>query len=182
MALSVALTVKQNVWLFPVGIVGTVLYILVFARAHLYGSATLQVFFIVVQLYGWWFWTRRGPQGEARPIQRVGLVAAAAGMVGVGLVFAAVGYLIGRFTDAHAPIPDAMILGLSMAAQVLLSRKIMESWPFWLVVDVGSVALYGSQGLLATSALYALFLFMASWGWWEWERAARTERLQAAPL
>ncbi len=174
-ALSVYFTIKRNLWLWPTGLIGTALYVVVFGMAKLYGSTALQVFFIVVQIYGWWFWARKDASGHEPPIANLGLRNSLMALIATVAVSLIVGFVVSHTTDAHAPIPDNLILGLSITAQILLSRKLMENWPFWIIVDVGSVALYASQGLLATAALYLLFLGMALWGWWEWRGAARRQ-------
>jgi nicotinamide mononucleotide transporter len=178
-ALTVAcvlLAVKRSVWQFPIGIAATALYVFVFWRANLYASAGLNVVFSFVQFYGWWFWLR-GDHGAA---PKVGSwpwtsVAALVGAVLLGSVLVAYG--LHSFTDAALPYADAAIFGLSLAAQFLLSRKKIETWAVWGVVNTLSVVTYASQGLWPTAALYAALLLNVFWGWSEWRNAIRADRV-----
>jgi nicotinamide mononucleotide transporter len=75
-----------------------------------------------------------------------------------------------RFTDASYPFPDAFIAVASLIAQYLMSRKILESWLVWIVVDVISIGLFLAKSLYPTTVLYSLFLVLAVWGWFAWRR------------
>ncbi|WGM38001.1 nicotinamide riboside transporter PnuC [Caulobacter sp. NIBR1757] len=171
-ALSVLFTVRRSLWLWPTGLIGTALYFVVFLQARLYGSAGLQVFFLVIQLYGWWWWAR-GKAGEEPPIARLPrravLLTALAAVAAAGIA----AWGLTAFTDARAAPADMLITTLSIAAQWLLSRKILENWLFWIAVDVLAIGVYASQGLALTAGLYGLFLAMACWGLWEWRRSLR---------
>jgi len=171
-AASVLLTVRRSLWLWPTGIAGTALYLVLFAAERLYFSAALQAFFLVVQGYGWWWWSARG-HGRERPITALALRRTAVIFATVVPTCAVVGLAAGALSDAAWPLPDALIAGLSVVAQVLLSRKILENWLFWISVDVLAVGVYAAQGLVATAALYAGLLAMATWGWFAWRRAWR---------
>jgi nicotinamide mononucleotide transporter len=70
-------------------------------------------------------------------------------------------------------LADATIFALSIVAQVLLSRKRIENWPVWIVINAISVYVYASQGLWLYTALYVFFFFNAFWGWWEWRKEMR---------
>lgn len=174
-ALSVLFTVRRSLWLWPTGLAGTALYLAVFIQARLYGSSALQVFFLVVQVYGWWWWASRRDDGSEKPIGRISPVATVALAVVSLLVGAFAAVLLNRFTNAHAALPDACIASLSVAAQLLLSWKILENWLFWIAVDLLAVAVYSSQRLYLTAALYLLFLVMATWGLFDWRAALRKQ-------
>jgi nicotinamide mononucleotide transporter len=164
---SVVLCVQRNIWLYPTGVVGTALYLGVFLSAHLYFSTVLQVFFIVVQFYGWWYWLR-GDHGHAPRITRLGVWRTIALTVAVVAVSLVIGWWAGRATAAASSLADASLTGASLLAQFLQDRKKLENWLVWAVVDVISTATYYGQGLQLTAALYAGLLVMTAWGAWEW--------------
>ncbi len=167
---NIVLIARRTVLNYPFGIVMVVLYAVVFARARLYSAAGLQVFFLAAQVYGWWYWTRSGT-GPV-PVRRLGPRGwLAAGVAGVGGTIM-LGLAMSRLTDAAAPWSDAANAAWSMVAQLLTDRRLVESWPLWIAIDVLSVWLYATHGLLATAALYAVFGCIAAWGWAEWGRAA----------
>lgn len=169
--LNVGLLVRRSVWNYPFGIAMVSLYFFVFRDAKLYSDMGLQVFFLVIQLYGWWNWLRaRTGDGAVR----VGVLTPRRRLLwGVGAVAVGVAWGIGmaQLTDAAAPVPDALIASMSVAAQLLLALRCVENWVLWIAVDLLAVGLYASRGLYATAALYAVFLVMAAAGLVEWRRA-----------
>lgn len=177
-AACVVLAVHRNLWQFPMGAVGTALYFFVFLDAGLYSSAMLQIFFFLVQAYGWWYWLR-GDDGKRPPIRRTPgfpLAAGCAIAIGGGVLLS---ILLEAFTDANVALPDAAIFALSVVAQLLLDRKRLENWPIWIVVNLLSIIVYSSQGLWLTVCLYVFLFFNAFWGWREWLREYRRSKRTA---
>ena len=172
--ICVILSVKRSLWQFPFGVAGTALFFFVVWDQQLYANATLQIFFLAVQFYGWWYWMR-GDKGARPPIRSTdpGLVVALC--AGALVLAMAAAFALEALTDASMPLPDAAVFGLSIVAQFLLDRKRVENWPVWVVVNVLSVWLYASQGLWLFTGLYVFFFFNAFWGWWEWRRAMPVE-------
>lgn len=166
---SVVLCVRRNIWLYPTGVVGTALYLGVFWSAHLYFSSGLQVFFVIVQFYGWWFWLK-GDNGHAPKITRLGVGRTLVLTALVLAVSLAIGWWASRTTTAASSLADASLTGSSLLAQFLQDRKKIESWIVWAVVDAISIATYYGQGLHLTAVLYAGLLAMTVWGGWEWWR------------
>lgn len=177
---NVALLVRRSIWNYPFGMAMVALYYVIFREARLYGDAGLQVFFFVVQGWGWWLWARAGGLGESvavtwmRPRARI----AALALVAVSSV--TVGWTMSRFTDAALPYADATIAGGSVVAQVLLAMRRVENWALWIAVDVLSIGVYLARGLNLTAGLYVVFLVMATAGLIEWAKAARSGEAIAA--
>jgi nicotinamide mononucleotide transporter len=168
-AVSILLAGLNSVHTWWVGIIGCVLFGLVFYSARLYADATLQVFFIVTSGIGWWNW-RRGNHGAALPVRRTAPLPFA-GMVAAGAVVAAgYGWLLHRFTDAYAPFLDSVVLAFSVLAQLLLMRRHYESWWCWLVVNTIAVPLFFSRNLTLTALLYAAFWVNAVVALVRWRR------------
>ena len=169
--LNVLLVVRRSVWNYPFGLVMVALYFFVFFEARLYSDALLQIFFFVVQLYGWVNWVRaRTAAGEVP----VGWMTARARLLwGAGTIVASLIWGLGmaRYTNAAAPIIDAFIAGTSISAQILMARRMIENWVLWILVDVVAVGLYFSRNLYPTSALYLLFLLLSIAGLLGWRRA-----------
>ena len=159
---------------WPLAMVASVLYGMLFAQSKLYGEAGLQVVFVLVAAWGWWQW-RFGTQDGRRPLAvrylghraRLGLFA---------LTLAAwplLGALLDHATDSDVPYLDAFPTAFSLTGQWLLGRKYVENWAVWVLVNVASVGLFAVKGLWLTVILYALFLAMALVGWRAWARLAR---------
>jgi len=173
--INVALVVRRSVWNYPFGLAMVSLYFVVFAEARLYSDALLQVFFFVVQLYGWHNWVRAKAETGEVP---VGLMTARERVRwGMATLVASLawGLAMARFTDAAAPIADAGVAGFSIAAQLLMARRRLENWVVWIGVDIVAIGLYASRGLTLTAGLYFLFLLLATAGFFEWRRALRAQ-------
>jgi nicotinamide mononucleotide transporter len=180
--INVFLVVRRSVWNYPFGLLMVALYFFVFFDTRLYSDALLQIFFFIVQLYGWVNWVKARnasgevPVGRLSPRERVGWT--------VGTLVASLVWGLGmaRYTNAAAPIIDAFIAGTSIAAQLLMARRRIENWPAWILVDVVAVGLYFSRDLYATSALYALFLLLSVAGLIGWRRALAGAQVGPAAL
>lgn len=173
---SVWLTVKQNIWCFPVGIVMVILYAGVFYEAKLYSDMILQILYVILQVYGWYQWSK-GKTDNSIAVswlsnaQRFGCLA-------VGIVGSAVlGTFMYQQTDAAFPYIDASTTAMSLVAQGLMTYKKIENWILWITADIIYVFVYWERNLPVTAILYALFLIMASIGLYEWLKE-RNSRLQ----
>ncbi|MDZ7653743.1 MAG: nicotinamide riboside transporter PnuC [Burkholderiaceae bacterium] len=169
----VLLSIRQIVWAWPLMIVSSVLYGMLFAGARLYGQAALQGVFVAVACWGWWQW-RAGHDGASplkvsalSPRARAQLAAAWAGSTAIAAL------LLARLTDAASPTLDAFTTLGSLLAQLLTARKITEAWPAWLVVNLVSVTLFVQQALWITALLYAVFVLLSAAGWWQWRHDAK---------
>lgn len=175
----VILGVKRNLWQFPVGIAGTALFFLVVWQGRLYANAALQIFFVFVQIYGWWYWLR-GARGHRPPIRSANPVHVAAAIAIAVLIAWGGSWAMTAFTEYALVFTDAVTLSVSVVAQYLLDRKYVETWPVWLIVNVASVWLYGNAGMWLFTALYVFFFFNAFWGWQEWTRAMKKQTAATA--
>lgn len=170
--INVLLVVRRSVWNYPFGIAMVALYFFVFWDAKLYSDALLQIFFFLIQLYGWWAWVHADRVDHGVVVGWLGNGARLRWLVGTALAVIIWGTGMARFTDAAAPFADATVAGLSVSAQILQSLRKVESWVLWVSVDVLAIGLFAWRGLLVTSALYGLFLVLAVVGLIEWRRKA----------
>ena len=156
---------------WPLAIAASLAYAVLFADSKLYGEAGLQLFFVVVALWGWWQWLAgRGEGGQALVVRRLPHRRA---LLAVALTLAAwpaLGLLLKHGTDSDVPFLDALPTVASVAGQVLLGRKYIENWAVWLFVNVVSVALFAYKGLWLTAVLYGLFALLSVAGWRAWQR------------
>jgi nicotinamide mononucleotide transporter len=172
---NVGLLVRRSIWNYPAGMAMVSLYALIFFQARLYSEAGLQLFFFVVQIYGWVLWYRQG--GQQNPVDVNWMSARQRGMwsVGTAILSLSLGWLMHRFTNAALPFADSAVTGASIAAQFLLSFRRIENWILWIVIDLASIALYINRDLLLTAGLYVILLGLSAMGLREWMQAARHE-------
>ena len=171
---NIVLLVRRSLWNYPFGLAMVTIYAWVFAGARLYSDALLQLFFFVIQIYGWWAWVRAGRGAGEVPVVRLAPRARARWLVGAIAATLLWGWGMRSWTDAALPFWDAAIAVFSVVAQILLARRVLENWAVWIAVDAGAIALYAMRGLYLTAGLYILFLILAFSGLVSWARAERS--------
>lgn len=164
------LMMRQNIWCWPAGLVQVLLYIYVFYEVRLYSDLILHVVYVILQLYGWHYWLHGGPRGGRVDATRLSAPAFAIWIAVALAASIAWGAFMHRFTNADVPYADAFTMMTSLVAQWLITRKKLESWLFWIVVDVVAIAVFTYKGLYITAGLYLVFLGMAIAGYLEWRR------------
>lgn len=169
--ICVWLAARNNIWNFPVTIVSVFLYMVVFYRARLYADMGLQVYFLGMALYGWYYWIDRSESGEEiKPVRRITPTLIGIGIVVIALFTILFGTFLDRQTDAFSPYLDSLCAGGSLFGSFLLSRRILENWLVWIVVDVIYLYLYISKELYLTTILYLAYIVVAIIGYREWKR------------
>ena len=177
---SVYLSVRQNIWSWPAALVNVSLYFVVFRDAKLYADMGLQLFYFVISLYGWYEWLYGGEnRTELRVSRGTRGLALALAAIGVATV-AVLGTLLARTTDAALPYLDSATTSASLVAQWMMTRKILENWAVWMVVDLVYVGMFTYKKLYPTAALYAAFFVLAAMGYAQWRRSCRA--LQPSPV
>jgi nicotinamide mononucleotide transporter len=168
-AVSILLAGRNSVHTWWTGIAGCSLFGWLFFETKLYADSTLQLFFIVTSALGWWAWLggthRRELPVRTTPARLLGLLAAGGLVVALGYA-----WLLHRFTDAFAPLPDSLVLAFSVIAQLLLMARRIETWWCWLLVNSIAVPLFASRGLFLTAALYTGFWLNAVVALRHWRR------------
>lgn len=169
--LCVWLTVRQSIWCWPTGLVQVVLFIVIFYDAKLYSDCILHVIYVGLQIYGWYHWLHGGEDHGTLPVSTLtkrGKIAWPLVVLGGTIAW---GYLMATLTDAAVPYGDAFTTVASLIAQWLMTQKKLESWLFWLAVDVIAIGIYWQKGLALTAGLYAVFLILALWGLLSWRQS-----------
>jgi nicotinamide mononucleotide transporter len=167
---NVWLVVRRSAWNYPFGLAMVTLYGFVFYDARLYSDTILQVYFFAVQVFGWWYWLKgRDAEGLVRP-ETLGIKGRLWALGATAAGAAATGWFFATYTDAAAPWFDAFIAAASVVGQTLQSYRKVESWLWWIAVDIVAVGVYAWKGLYPTTALYAIFLAMSVAGLISWRR------------
>ena len=176
-AISVYLSARENIWSWPTAIVNVALYIIIFRRTGLYSDMGLQVVYLVLSIYGWYEWLYGGKNRSALRVSR----ATSREWLIVTPVAVLFWLVLARGTamlpGVALPYLDAGLATLSLVAQWMMTRKILENWVLWIVADVVYVPMYVYKGLPVTAALYAIFLALAVLGLRSWSRSYQTNAL-----
>ena len=178
-AAAVWLAVRQSPWNWPFGVANAVLLFVLFLRHRLYGDMALQVLFAAICLLGWHRWLFGGEGHSRLLVTRITTAAAVAyAVAGVAATAVFTPYL--RSVGDASPLLDALTTVMSVAAQYLMTRKVIEHWLVWIAADVIYIWLYAGRGLYVTGVLYVIFFAMCVAGWRNWRRDMSQHRAAAA--
>lgn len=171
---TVWLNIRQSHWAWLFAIVSSATYGLVFYGSRLYGDMGLQLVFITVSIFGWYQWLHGDDRHYKLPVTsltpRGRVIAGVAWLAG----FVLLAWFLKTYTDTDVPKSDGFLTAGSLVGQLLLSRKKIENWHVWIIVDVLYVGLYLHKNLILTAILYAVFVAMAVIGLRTWRGDTHT--------
>ncbi|MTI23300.1 nicotinamide riboside transporter PnuC [Fulvivirga sp. RKSG066] len=170
--LAVYFLIKENIWTWPLGIAYVLVSFVIFWEQKLYADFWLHVFFLIMNIYGWWFWLKgnESKKDKEPPITNISLqrlvvllLISAAGIYGLGTY-------LSTSTDASLPYWDSTTTILSLTGMWLSARKKIENWYFWFVVDVLATGIYFYKGIYFYALLYMIYIVLAIIGFLEWKK------------
>ncbi|MGD9978651.1 MAG: nicotinamide riboside transporter PnuC [Bacteroidales bacterium] len=166
--------IKQKIWLWPLGIATSVLYIYIYFVSKFYADMGLQVYYLIISIYGWYHWLRGNVADPSStkplPVTRITFRLIVT-LTSISLsLFVILWFVLDRYTDSPVPVGDAFTTSLSIAATWMLARKIIEHWWVWVVVDGVSMGLYIYKGLYPTTVLFAFYTILSVVGYYQWKR------------
>jgi nicotinamide mononucleotide transporter len=189
--LYVFLEIRQTIWLWPVGIVTSAVYIWVFFSGKLYADMSLQGYYLIISILGWYWWAQgaelreeerggegeKGRQGEREDkelkVTRLKLRTGIMLSIVFVLLFTVMWFVLSRLTDSPVPVRDSFITSLSIIATWMLARKIYEHWFLWIVVNSAASLLFLTRGLYPTVVLYIVYGIMSFAGLRAWRKTIR---------
>jgi nicotinamide mononucleotide transporter len=168
-------SVRQQIWLWPFGIVSSALFIYIFYMNRFYADMSLQGYYLLISIYGWYNWSmgkRRNDSGKL-PVTRIKLLTAIILLIIFVLLWIFIAVLLIHFTDSDVPWGDAFTTAGSIVATWMLARKILEHWIIWIIVDAVSAGLYLFKDMYPTVILYFIFTVIAVIGFYKWKSDMR---------
>jgi nicotinamide mononucleotide transporter len=195
--LYVFLEIRQTIWLWPVGIITSAMYIWIFFTGKLYADMSLQGYYLIISILGWYWWANgsskasakeeskrnnekereRGRKGEGEnkelQVTRLKLRTGIVLFIVFILLFAFMWFVLSRLTDSPVPVRDSFITSLSIIATWMLARKIYEHWYLWIVVNITASVLFLTRGLYPTVVLYIVYGIMSFAGLKAWRKTIR---------
>lgn len=172
------LAARANIWNFHFGIVNGAILGLVFVQQRLFADASLQVVFIALNARGLQAWRAGEQLSESAPVFHTTRRELARMLLTVAILVPLLWWVLGLMRGS-APLIDATVTSLSIVAQWLLNRRVLENWIWWIVVDLISIPLYVSRGLPLIAALYVVFLLICCQGYVRWRRLVAPESIEA---
>ena len=169
---SVWFAKKDNILVFPTGLVSTFIYVYLLWKWTLWGDMMINGYYFVMSIYGWYHWTRKKDDTVEFPISKISSsekrIAIILFIFTVAFVVSVYNYF-GKFTTWYAYV-DTFITGIFFVGMWLMAKRKVENWIFWIIGDVISIPLYFSKGFTFTSFQYVVFTIVAVYGYLEWKK------------
>ena len=167
---SVLFSRKENIWVYPTGIVNTTIYIYLSIIAGLYAEAGVNFYYTAMSIIGWVLWAQKREGGQVLRItqsnRREWLIA----LIFFGLCWAALFFVLKTYTDSTVPVADGFASAAAYTGMWLMARKKLENWLWWTVTNIASIPLYFIKGYVFTSFQYLVFLVLSILGYIEWRK------------
>ncbi len=166
------LEIKQNIWLWPLGIITSAFYLYVFFVSKFYADMGLQVYYLVISFYGWWHWLygSKDIQKEKLPITRTSAKQWIYILLVTLVLFGVMVFVLKRYTDSPVPYGDSFVTALSITGTWMLAQKLIEHWWVWVVVNLVSLVLFVWKDLYPTSILFFFYFSLAIYGYYQWKK------------
>jgi len=172
------LTIKENIWCFPVGLINVIVSLVLFYQQKLYSDAIQQFVYIILLSYGWYKWISRKIETEELKIsfssEKLLIV-----LFLICIFFSATaGVIFKNYTDASLPYWDATATALSFTAQWMIAKKKIENWILWMVVNIMYIGIYIYKDLFLYAFLFFIYLILAIQGWIKWRKTYKNKKVK----
>lgn len=175
--ISVWFSNKENIWVYPSGLIGTILYVYISIQGDLFGEAAVNLFYTIMSLYGWYNWLRK--DHALKPIVRITYSNAYDWKIQLGffavmysVIYTSLYFIKEYFSPGAIPWADALASSAAFTGMWLMTRKKVESWIWWIITNLASIPLYFVKGYTFTSGYYTILLVMAVFGLFSWRKKA----------
>lgn len=168
--LYVILAARESIWCWPAAFTSTVIYTLLFWEGQLPMQALLNFYYMGMAVYGFMLWKKSASENSLiviskRPIH-FHLMYISAGLV----LSSFIGYYLATYSETRLPYLDAGVMVFSVMTTVLMARKVLENWLYWIAIDSFAIALYWQTGFYVTIAMFLVYLVLAVYGYLNWKK------------
>ncbi|MEO9003396.1 MAG: nicotinamide riboside transporter PnuC [Ginsengibacter sp.] len=179
---SVWFSRKENIWVYPTGLINTTFYIYLSFKGSLFGEASVNLYYTIMSIYGWILWAKKNQLQEhivkiTWSTQREWFQELLFFVFFYVVIFGALTYLKRDFAPGVIPWADAFASSTAFTGMWLMARKKVESWYWWIATNIASIPLYFVKHYVFTSVYYIVLLIFAFWGLSEWRKRARYKNL-----
>ncbi len=174
--LCVFLAARNVIWNWPVAIISVAIYIVIFFEAKLYADMGLQVYFMIMNIYGWYYWSNHAKTGMKKEVGHIKGREILFSILATTVFTVVLGFTLFHQTDASFPFLDSFCTACSIVAQVFLARKVIENWLIWIFVDIIYVGIYLAKDLHLTAVMYGIYVIIAAMGYIEWRKEFKIQQ------
>jgi nicotinamide mononucleotide transporter len=178
--LSVWYAKKDNILVFPTGLINTSIYVFLLWKWSLLGDMMINAYYFVMSIYGWYHWTRKKGDEHVYPISKITkeeIKFSFVLFISTILFVVAIYHIFNKFTNWLSYV-DTFITGIFFVGMWLMAKRKIENWIFWIVGNIISVPLYFTKGYTFTSIQYILFTIIAVFGYLEWKKILNNYNLK----
>ena len=179
--LYLVLAARENIWCWGAAFASTAIYIYVFFDVNLFLESALQIYYLAMAVYGWYQWRQPTGQSSTLPISTWSLKKHIVVIAATGAIVVTSGYLLSENTEAALPYVDAFTTWYAVVTTYMVTKKILENWVYWFVIDSVSVYLYYSRGLYLTALLFIAYLVIIVFGYLKWKKEYDQANAQTSP-
>ena len=178
--LYIFFSIRQNILTWPTGLLTSVLYTIVFFQSKFYADMGLQVYYIGISIYGWYFWLKgaKSKNSKTIPVRKLTKKLTYKLIITSLLIYVVLLFILLNFTDSDVPFMDSFTTALSIVATWMLAKKYIEHWLIWIFVDLFSSGLYVYKNLWPTVILFMIYTVMAILGYFEWNKDLKQQTIE----
>ena len=179
--LCVYLAAINNIWNWPVAIISTVITVYVMATRAFYADMLQYTYLTIINIYGWYVWSNRKGDDDKRPVIRISRKQIMWTLAAIIIITPALGFTLITFAKRlnyqppAFPYIDSFCTVVSLAAQVLMARKVLENWLIWIFVDMIYVIIYGLKNLEAYAFMFVVYIVLAVIGYVDWRKVFKNQ-------
>lgn len=170
---SVYYSMKENILVYPTGIISTLIYVWICLQVGLYADMGINAYYFSMSIYGWYLWSRPTAEGTTLPITWLNTRGVVEALLLFFASYALLAFILLRFTDSDVPYVDSFTTASAFVGMYLMAKKKVENWIAWIITDLVSVPLYFYKGLILTSFQFLIFTVLAVLGLLAWIKSAR---------
>ena len=177
--LSVWYAKKNKILVYPTGLISTLIYVWILFKNQLLGDLIINVYFFLMSIYGWFFWSRKDEGIVKNKISRLNLNESIFGIIIFifGFIIVMSIYNISNWKESYVSLIDTLTTAIFCSAMWFMARRKIEHWILWIIGDIISVPLYIYKGLFFTSIQYLIFTFIAILGFITWLKELNKKKL-----
>lgn len=168
----VILAAKGSILCWPAALASTLLYTAIFYEVYLWMDSILQIYYMVMAVYGWYCWQSQKNQVKNATggiiVSKQSLKKHLIAIAFLSALTIVLGYIMANYTPTHFPFIDAATTVFAVYATYLVTQKVLENWLYWVVIDFVSIYVYIQKGLTPTAFLFAIYVVIAAWGYYQW--------------
>ena len=183
----VILAAQGSIWCWSAAFISTALYTVIFYDVLLLMDSALNVYYLMMAVYGYWAWTKHTTKNGEQNTTTLAIVSwqinwhlkACLILTLIAVVF---GYIMANYTAAAFPYIDTFTTVFAVFATYLVTQKVLENWLYWLIIDFVSIYLYVEKDLMPTAVLFIIYVFIAGYGYLKWQRLYKSEQINLTQL